>query len=155
MPQVAISPAMSSGILGAQFCEAGGGEVAVEGERLLNPLCPHVGEAGRVDEGVLALVVLAQPAEGLVLVLLGQAGNLDVPALASDRVQKLDRPAVPELAADRGPSLTPDVVGRDEGSSAQRREEPQRNLMALVPIVGAGDEERGVDEDQGSGFDGP
>jgi hypothetical protein len=37
-----------------QFCEAGGGEVAIEGECLLDALRAHVGEAGRVDERLLA-----------------------------------------------------------------------------------------------------
>lgn len=50
----------------AQFGEAGGCEVAVEGERLLEALGAHEGEAGRVDERVLALVVRPQPAQGLV-----------------------------------------------------------------------------------------
>jgi hypothetical protein len=37
----------------------------------LDSIGTHIGEAGRVDEGVLALVVLAKPAQCLVLELVG------------------------------------------------------------------------------------
>jgi hypothetical protein len=46
---------------GPQFEKARGGEVAVEGKRLGDPLRSHKGEAGGVDERVLALVVLTEP----------------------------------------------------------------------------------------------
>jgi hypothetical protein len=47
------------------------------------------------------------------------------------------------------------MVGGDDASTGDPFEELQRRLMVLVAIVSAGDEERSVGEDQGSGFDGP
>lgn len=58
--------ALHEGALRAEFGEACRGKVAVEGERFLDALGPHEGEARRIDEGVLALVVLAQPRMELV-----------------------------------------------------------------------------------------
>lgn len=47
--------------LGPQFDETGRGEIAVEGEGVLDALGSHEGEAGRIDERVLPLVVAAEP----------------------------------------------------------------------------------------------
>jgi ARG and Rhodanese-Phosphatase-superfamily-associated Protein domain len=60
--------------LGAKLDEAGGLEVAVEGERTLDPQRPHEREARGVDKRVLAFVVPPEPAQRLGLQL--QSGAL-------------------------------------------------------------------------------
>jgi hypothetical protein len=47
------------------------------------------------------------------------------------------------------------MIGGDDAAPLDDLEEAQGGIVMLVPVVGAGDEERGVGEDQGSGFDGP
>jgi len=80
--------------LGAELDEAGGGEVAVEGERAADPQRAHQREAGGVDEGVLALVVAAEPDERVLL----QLGRDEVeanPARFLEAVQEVDGGPVP------------------------------------------------------------
>ena len=140
--------------LRAQFREPCGGEVAVEGERLLDPLGAHVGEAGRVDEGVLALVVPAQPAQGLVFELVGYVIDLNVPGLL-EAVEEPDGPSVPRPRAEPGPGLATDMVRGDDPPSGYRPIEAKRRLVVLIPFDGARDQERRVDEDQGWSRDSP
>jgi len=92
-----------------QFREAGGGEVAVEGQRVPNALGAHVGEAGRVDEGVLALVVGAEPVEGLVFDLRRDGGDLHIAIRRPDAIQEVNRLSMPQLAPEGGPGLASDV----------------------------------------------
>lgn len=96
-----------------QFDEAGRGEVAVESERLLDALGAHEGEAGRIDKRVLALVVLAEPAQRLVLDPDWHKVNSYVARVSSQGVEKFDSFPVPSLSPKPGPSLTSDVVRRD------------------------------------------
>jgi predicted transcriptional regulator of viral defense system len=132
-----------------QFGEAGGGEVAVEGERVTDVVGAHVGEAGRVDERVLALVVLAQPAEGVVFDVLRDPGDLDALLGASDAVEELDRLRVPALVPEPGPGLPPDVIGGHDAPIALPLQQRDRSSVIGVAIVHRGYQERRIGEDQG------
>lgn len=143
-------------VSGPQFGEAGGGEVTVEGERVLDALGAHVGEAGGVDERVLALVVLAQPLERLGFNLAVDWCDSHMAILASDAVEEFDGLPVPELATEGGPGLAAHMSGRNDRPFGDLPEELQRSVVVSVAFVAARDEERSVGEDQGgSGFDGP
>ena len=67
----------AGGDLRSQLDEARGSEVAVERECLGDPALAHDREACRVDEGVLALVVAAQPTERVALEFLVYTDHLD------------------------------------------------------------------------------
>lgn len=99
--------------------------------------------------------MLAQPMQGVGFDLLGDMSDLDVAISSFDRVEEPDRSSVPQLATQRGPGLPTDMVRGDDTSTSEVFEESQGCFVVLIAIVGAGDEERGVGEDQGSGFDGP
>ena len=58
-----LREARAEGLDLSKLDEAGGREVAVEREGFVDPQRPHEREARRVDERVLALVVLSQPAQ--------------------------------------------------------------------------------------------
>lgn len=141
--------------LRAEFGEPGGREVAVEGERLLDSPGAHVGEAGRVDEGVLALVMLAQPAQGLVFERLGSELYVYVAVALGEGIKELDGFTVPALAPKPRPALSADVVGSDQSPTRDNLGQLLGFLVMRIASIEASDQERCVDEDQGSGFDGP
>jgi hypothetical protein len=72
-----MSQQMTCSGSGSQLDEAGGTEVAIEGERLADSEGAHDREACRVDKGVLPLIVLAQPRQGSLFCRLAHPGDGD------------------------------------------------------------------------------
>src|SRR5207253_7660524 len=99
--------------LAAQLDETGGGEVAVEGERLADPQRTHERETRGVHERVLSLVVLAEPAQRLVLE--GAADELHAkPRRTRKRVDEGDGRRVAMPSIEKRPRFAADVVRGDE-----------------------------------------
>src|SRR6266516_7267478 len=89
--------------------EPGGAEIVVKGERLVDPAAAHDGEAGRIDEGVLPLVMLTEPAPGI-----GLERGVDVDDFdtwqSREAVDESNCRRMPGTAAQQRPRLAVDVV---------------------------------------------
>jgi hypothetical protein len=114
--------------------EAGGAEITIEGERLPDPAAPHDREARRVHEGVLALVVPAEPAPCI-----GLHGGVDVHHLDSrqfaETVQESDCRSVAGPATEQCPGLTDHVVGGAHPPDTGVHESPGLVVMAVAPLL--------------------
>jgi hypothetical protein len=74
---------------------------------------------------------------------------------ALEAVEEFHGSLVKSLVAEPGPGLAANMVGGYEATAGYRLEESQGELVLLIAVVVAGDQERRVDEDEGSGFDNP
>ena len=148
------SPARSrrSASARSDFDEPGRCEVLVERQRFAKPTVPHDPEARGVDEGVLALIMPAQPLPGRRLLLLGHAVDNE-PIRRGQRIQPLEKRkggAVAVLAPQEGPRLAGDAVGREDlFGSPELLEYRQRIGMSAVagerprrPPAGVGELQR-------------
>jgi hypothetical protein len=119
---------------GTQLAEARGREVAVEGERPIDGQRAHEPEAGRVDVGVLTLVVATQPAEGVGFDVFGHREYLDARG-ALQGLEEVDGGAKARAPPEERPRLTSDVVARDERPGGVGLEQGEGAGVAVVPPV--------------------
>ncbi len=131
---------------GTELDEAGGGEVAVEGERVAQAPTTHHREAGGVDERVLAFVVLAQPRQREVLIL--GRDPLDAhPRGSVEHVEEGHGGTVPTTATEEGPGLAPHLVAGEQGRTGVLLQQGRRVSVTVVAPVVQPDPEGRVDED--------
>jgi len=102
-------PPLILGTSGAGLAEAGGGEVSIEREGVLDLHRSHQREASRVDEGIRAFVVLAEPRPCAILELGRNWDDLESRG-AVQRIQESDRAGMPDPAAEEGLRLSSNVV---------------------------------------------
>src|ERR671914_2480210 len=131
---------------GAQLGEARGSEVAIEGERFADAPGAHEGEARRIDEGVLALIVAPKPAQRLILDATVCEHHLKARRVLHG-VEEVDGRAMSGAPAQERPRLAADVVGRDERHRCVLLEQFDRLIVVSVAAVAQRHPERRVDED--------
>lgn len=146
-PSRSVGPRLTPGLSRSQLAKAPGGKVSVEGQRVSYPQLSHEHEAGRIHEGVLALVVAAQPPNRIGLPFGFHADHIE-PGRRLEEVEEPDCDPVPRSAPEKGPRFPADLVAGDEPPCVVLPEEKLSLPVVGVPRNQPCDPERGIDEDQ-------
>ena len=128
-----------------ELFEAGSDKFAIEGKRPVNAHGAHHGEARRIDERILPLVVPAKPSQRVRLQLRRREQDANS-RRTLHRVEKVDRRAMTGPAPEKRPGLATHVVCGYEWTSMMSIQKSASLGMMIVAPISKRNPERRVDE---------